>query len=272
MRRGIDVSSWQGRIDWARVAPHIDFAILRCGFGDDVRDQDDVYFERNAALCKEQNIPFGVYLYSYATNIDDARSEVRHTLRLIRDKKLEYPVFLDVESRRQMALPKEKLAEIVSYYCEEIEKAGYYVGIYASADTFMSNLDSRELDRFDRWVAEWGKRLELPYNAGMWQNTAYEEMPGIIGRVDGDYAILDYPLIIKEAGLNHLDENAPKYRVGEKVFVSGDVYTTPAAAEVKENICDKEYEILEVIRDANAPYRLEVGFAKESEVYTKKDR
>ncbi len=271
MRRGIDVSSWQGRIDWTRVKPFVDFAILRCGFGDDVVSQDDVYFERNARMCEELGIPYGVYLYSYATNIDDARSEVEHTLRLIRGKKLEYPVFLDVESRRQMALPKDRLAEIVSFYCEEMEKAGYYVGIYASADTFMSNLDSRVLDRFDRWVAEWGDRLELDYNAGMWQNTAYEELPGIDGRVDGDYALLDYPVIIRDAGLNHLDENAPKYRVGERVYVSGSVYTSSSATDIRTSVCDEEFEILGIERNAAAPYRIESGYVKAEDVYTKRD-
>ena len=94
MRRGIDVSSYQGRIDWYKVKPYIDFAIIRCGFGNNLYSQDDVYFERNARLCEELNIPYGVYLYSDATTLDDARSEVMHTLRLIKDKKLEYPVFL----------------------------------------------------------------------------------------------------------------------------------------------------------------------------------
>ena len=91
MLKGIDVSSYQGRIDWNKVKPYIDFAIIRCGWGNNSRRQDDVYFERNSRMCHELNIPFGVYLYSYATNLDDARSEVEHTLRLIRDKKLEYP-------------------------------------------------------------------------------------------------------------------------------------------------------------------------------------
>lgn len=271
MKRGIDVSSWQGRIDWSRVRPYIDFAILRCGFGGNDRRQDDAYFERNAEMCKALGIPFGVYLYSYAVNIDDAKSEVEHTLRLIRDKKLEYPVFLDVESKRQMSLPKERLTEIVSYYCEEMERAGYFVGIYSSVDRFLSNLDSRELDRFDRWVAEWGDRLEDKYNAGMWQNTAYEEMAGIDGRVDGDYALLDYPTIIREAGLNHLDENAPKYRVGEKVYVSGSIYKTDSATEIVRSVCDTEFEILEVVRDAAAPYRVSDGYVKQDSVYTKVD-
>lgn len=267
MKKGIDVSSWQGRIDWTRVKPHIDFAILRCGYGNDVAYQDDREFERNAKMCKELGIPFGVYLYSYATTLDDAQSEVDHTLRLIKNKKLEYPVFLDVESARQMALPKDRLVRIVNHYCEEMEKNGYYVGIYSSLDRFKSNLDSRELDKFDKWIAEWGDRLTYKGEAGMWQNTDYEDIPGIRGRVDGDEAFYDYPRIIRDAGLNHLDEiPSLKYKVGDTVCASGSIYKNYNATEIRDSVCDREFKIEEVIEGKEAPYRVSLGYIKESEI------
>lgn len=206
MKKGIDVSSWQGKIDWTKVKPHIDFAIIRCGFGNDHKRNDDIYFERNAKECEALGIPYGTYLYSYATTLDDARSEVEHTLRLIKGKKLEYPVYLDVESKRQMSLPKDELIEIVKYYCEEMEKNGYYVGIYSSLYRLRSNLDSKELDPFDKWVAEWNDRFTYNKPAGMWQRTSREDIPGIRGRVDGDEAFYDFPKIIRDRGLNHLDD------------------------------------------------------------------
>lgn len=270
MRRGIDVSSYQGRIDWTRVKPYIDFAIIRCGWGNDITSQDDVYYERNARICEELNIPYGVYLFSYATTLDEARSEVEHTLRLIKDKKLEYPVFLDVEERRQMSLPKSELTEIVKYYCEEMEKNGYYVGIYASLDRFKSNLDSKELDKFDKWVAEWNEHLTYEGKAGMWQNTSYEDIPGIRGRVDGDIALIDYPKIIRDANLNHLKEEE-KYKVGDKVFVTGDVYNNENKEIVITTACDEEEVIERVIEDALAPYQISTGFVTEEEIYTKCD-
>lgn len=268
MRKGIDVSSYQGRIDWSRVKPYIDFAILRCGYGNDIKSQDDVYYERNAQMCRELNIPFGVYLFSYATNLDEARSEVEHTLRLIKGKRLEYPVFLDVESRRQMALPKNELVEIVKYYCEEMERNGYYVGIYASLDRFKSNLDSKELDRFDKWVALWSDRFTYEGEAGMWQNTSYEEIPGINGRVDGDIAFNDYPRIIKEAGLNHLDERL-KYKKGDRLYLTGDIYEDSDGDIVKSRVCDEEVVIEAVYNDKNAPYEIEGGYVKQEELYRK---
>lgn len=268
MRKGIDVSSYQRKIDWTKVKPYIDFAIIRCGFGNDVRRQDDIYYERNTQMCEENNIPYGVYLYSYATNLDEARSEVEHTLRLIKDKKLEYPVFLDVESRRQLSLRKEELVEIVKYYCEEMEKNGYYVGIYASLNTLRNNLDSRELDKFDKWVAEWNDKFTYKGEAGMWQHTSYEELSGIRGRVDGDIAFYDYPKIIRDAKLNHLEENT-KYKKGDKVFVTGAVYENAHSDAIINNLCDKETIIEDVFIDAINPYKIEEGYIKEEEIYKK---
>lgn len=270
MRKGIDVSAYQGRIDWTKVKPFIDFAILRCGYGNDLRHQDDVYFERNASMCKELNIPFGVYLYSYATTLDEARSEVEHTLRLIKDKKLEYPVFLDVESKRQMALPKDDLVEIVKYYCEEMQREGYYVGIYSSLNRFKSNLDSKELDSYDKWVAEWNDKFTYTGEAGMWQNTSFEEIAGIRGRVDGDIAFYDYPKIIRDAGLNHLENNY-KYRAGENVYITGEIYEDSDARVELKNVCDTLFTIESVVSGAIAPYKISEGYVRENSVYKKEN-
>jgi GH25 family lysozyme M1 (1,4-beta-N-acetylmuramidase) len=271
MFKGIDVSSYQGNIDWTKVKPYIDFAIIRCGWGNDFKNQDDVYYEKNANRCKELNIPFGVYLYSYATNLDEARSEVEHTLRLIKDKKLEYPVFLDVEDKRQMALPKERLVEIVKYYCEQIEKNGYYVGIYSDLNRFKSNLDSKELERFDKWVAEYNDKLTYDKEVGMWQNTSYEELAGIYSRVDGDIALINYPKIIRDAGLNHLDTNKLKYNIGDKVYVSGKIYNDSDAQTVLKEVCNQEFTIEGIDKDKIAPYKISEGYVKEESVFLKCD-
>ncbi len=270
MIKGIDVSSYQGRVDWSKVKPYIDFAIIRCGWGNDTTRQDDLYYERNAEECARLNIPFGVYLYSYATTLDDARSEVAHTLRLIKDKKLLYPVYLDVESKRQMNMRKDDLIEIVKYYCEEMEKNGYYVGIYANLNTLRNNLDSTELDPFDKWVAEWNDRFTYNKEAGMWQHTSYEELPGIRGRVDGDIAFKNYPKIITDAGLNHLQDSKLQYRKGEKIFVTGDIYDNVDANKITTSVCDKEFTIEETFEGKNAPYKIDAGYVKAEEVYQKK--
>lgn len=261
MTKGIDVSVYQGKIDWHRVKPYIDFAIIRCGYGDDVVSQDDAYYERNTKECEKLHIPYGVYLYSLATTIDEAQSEVAHVLRLVRGKKLNYPIFLDVESRRQMALPKDELIAIVKYFCEEIERAGYYVGIYSSLNRFRDNLDSQELDAFDKWVAEWNDELTYKGAAGMWQYTSFAELAGIKGRVDGDMALLDYPKIIKDAGLNHLDD-AKDLHVGDSVIVSGPIYTSALAQEEITSVCEEEFILIGITDNAVAPYQICDGFVK----------
>lgn len=95
--RVIDVSEHQGTINWDAVKGHIDGAILRCGYGDNIASQDDKQWKRNADECTRLGIPFGVYIYSYATSDAQARSEAEHVLRLISGYKLSYPIYLDLE-------------------------------------------------------------------------------------------------------------------------------------------------------------------------------
>lgn len=94
--QGIDVSTFQGDIDWQKVKDSgIEFAIIRCGYGDDLTQYDDAKWKRNADECTRLGIPFGAYLYSYAASIGEAESEAAHALRLLYGYKLSYPVYLD---------------------------------------------------------------------------------------------------------------------------------------------------------------------------------
>lgn len=277
MRKGIDVSSYQGNINWELAKEHIDFTIIRCGYGNNIVSQDDIRYQRNADECTRLKIPFGVYLYSYATNLKMAQSEVDHTLRLIKDYKLEYPVFLDVEDRSQLNLPKEELVSIVKYYCEKLESAGYYVGIYASLNTLNGVLDSEELKGYDKWVAEWGKDFNYKGNSGLWQNSNNETIPGINTRVDGDIAFYFYPEIIRENGLNHL-ENEPaketlKYKKGDTVYLNGPLYQDEQGKTVIKNYHNKKVTITNTndVKGITAPYEINgSGHAKEESLSKKK--
>ena len=96
LKRGIDVSAHQGDINWEKAkAAGVEFAIIRCGFGSDIKEQDDGKFQRNVSECERLEIPYGVYLYSYADSMEKARSEARHTLRMLNGRKPDYPVFYD---------------------------------------------------------------------------------------------------------------------------------------------------------------------------------
>lgn len=208
--RGIDVSSHQGVINWEQVKSQVDFAIIRCGFGVNKPEYDDKQFIYNANECTRLGIPFGVYLYSYASNIENAKSEAEHTLRLIQNYKLEYPVFYDVEDPQyQAGLSNDILTQICTTYCDAMEQAGYYVGIYSSLSWFRTKLNSKELNRFDKWVAQWNQVDQADFIHGMWQYTSDGRVAGINGRVDMDIAYYDYPAVIKRAGLNGFPKPDP---------------------------------------------------------------
>ena len=119
---GIDVSQYQGLIDWEVVKDRIDFAIIRCGFGQDRPDQDDKLFRRNADECTRLNIPFGVYLYSYAKTTNDAKKEADHVLRLVKDYQMAYPVYYDLEDNNTTGKQSnEVIGDIAKTFADILE-------------------------------------------------------------------------------------------------------------------------------------------------------
>ncbi len=192
---GIDISEFNGDVNIAALRGKVDFIIIRCGFGGDYSSQDDSQYRLNVQKCRAAGIPFGVYLYSYARNTDMARSEARHTLRLLREMRVEralYGVWYDVEDK---TLPTgEQLVDNCLTYCEEMRRAGYYCGIYASLSWMLNRLNSPRLSHIDRWVAQWNSTLDYP-GAGMWQ---YTDRGIINGKIfDMNRAFRDYPAIIE---------------------------------------------------------------------------
>lgn len=266
MYKGIDVSSYQGDINWEEAKKNIDFAIIRIGYGNDRVSQDDSKFERNASECERLGIPYGVYLYSYATTIEEAESEVQHTLRLIANKKLKYPVFLDVESDVQKELRSDDLIQVIEHYCIKMEEAGYYVGIYANLDWFVNRLDSPKLERFDHWLAQWSTKPTYAKPFGMWQYTSKLSLPGIVGLVDGDIAYKDYPQIIKEKNLNPAPSVLRKYKVGDEVIFTGTLYRDSygnGPGQTKKNL--KAVISRVNMKEASKPYNLNNGLGWVSE-------
>lgn len=183
----IDVSKHQGVIDWERVKPHIDGAIIRVGYGMDNVKQDDIYFKRNADECTRLGIPFGVYIYSYANSIEKAKSEAAHCLRLIKGYKLSYPVYLDLEESGTQSGAVER----AKVFGDIIEKAGYWCGIYANLNWWRNYLPG--LDRFTKWVAQYNKECTYSGKTDMWQYSPKGKIPGIRGYVDMNYCYRDFP-------------------------------------------------------------------------------
>lgn len=204
----IDVSEHQGTMNWDAVAPHIDGAIIRCGYGNDERGQDDAQFERNVAECRRLGIPFGVYLYSYAENDAMAESEAAHMLRKIEEVGggLSLPAYLDVE-QRGLEWYFKRACEVVG---PKVEAAGYWMGWYSGR----ANANAQGLASlpYTAWVAEYGAPLAFDGAADIWQYTSSEYVGGV-GPLDCNECYRDLPGEITGTGFagdHHGDASQPQ--------------------------------------------------------------
>lgn len=191
---GIDVSHHQGTIDWDRVAGQIDFAILRCGYGSNTTEQDDRQWKANVEACTRLKIPFGVYIYSYATTEAQAVSEARHVLRLLEGYSPSLPVYLDLEDDSILAkCDNAQILRNAKAFCDLIQEAGYEVGIYANTNWWTNYLTSAEYEKWDRWVARYAQQTGYGKHYSMWQYTSTGSVKGISGNVDMNYWYGDFP-------------------------------------------------------------------------------
>lgn len=193
-KKGIDVSVFQGNIDWGKVkAAGIQFAIIRCGYGADLKKQDDRKFKQNVEGCLKHDIPFGVYLYSYANSVEKAKSETAHVLRLLSGINLQMPVFYDLEDANTTGkCSGEVIGDIAETFCNAIQAAGYKVGIYANLDWFKNKLTDKRFDAWDKWVAQYNSKCTYAGKYVGWQYSSTGKIDGISGNVDLDEFYVDY--------------------------------------------------------------------------------
>ena len=188
--KGIDVSYHNGTIDWKRVKQsEAKYAIIRCGYGKNVKSQDDKKWEENVRGCTDNNIPYGVYLYSYADNVEKASSEADHAIRLLEGKKFKYPVYYDLEENKiRDRLTKQQIADIAQTFCDKLSAKGYTVGIYANKDWFTHYLTDSRFNNWTKWVAQYNTVCNYHGKYDMWQCSSSGSIPGISGRVDLNYS------------------------------------------------------------------------------------
>lgn len=209
MSKGIDVSKHQGVIDWQKVKNSgIDFAILRAGYGK-YDGQKDERFEKNYINAKNAGIKLGAYHYSYAKSVEDAKKEAEVFIKWIGGKQFEYPVALDVEEKSQSDKGKQFVSDIIRAFCETVEKAGYYVCVYANKYWLDNFIDGDCKRKYDTWLAQWSEKATYDGNYGIWQYSSQGNIDGITGRVDLDESYKDYYSIIKVNGLNGFSKSAP---------------------------------------------------------------
>ena len=203
MLKGIDVSFWQGNIDWEKAKNSIDFAIIRLGFGTGTLDN---YAKRNIEELNRLNIPYGVYWFSYAYSVDMAKNEAKSTVKFLKElgANLSYPVYFDWEydSRKYAAkngvnVSGELLRNMATAYCEEMESAGYYAGIYANPDYIVNHFGNDIFKRFDLWLAH--VTSSTSYEANLWQYSFSGKVPGVTTLVDMNKCMVDYPALVNKA-------------------------------------------------------------------------
>lgn len=200
--KGIDISSWQGKIDWKKVSDYgMDFAIIRITEVGNVKDSQ---FENNFAGCNKYKIPVGVYKYSYAMNISEIQSEARKVVSVLNGRRIQFPVFLDLEHNNQRALGSESIHKMADAFREIIEAAGYKFAIYCNVDWYV-NVICSHLKKYDFWVARYPandngtvvERLRPDFGVG-WQYSSEAVIPGISGKVDRNVFYKDYTEAKKE--------------------------------------------------------------------------
>lgn len=211
--RGIDVSAYQGTIDWKTVANYgMGFAILRIT---EKGNKTDSQFEANYSGCKAHSIPVGVYKFSYALNITDAQKEAQSVLNVLKGRTLEFPVWLDLEYAKQCQLGNFAVEKIAVAFLKTIKSAGYSVGIYCNADWYKKVLTDT-LKLYDCWIAQYPsydngtlqERLRPSYGVG-WQYSSKATIPGINTKVDRNVFYKDYK------GSDNMTETEAKNKVIE---------------------------------------------------------
>lgn len=192
MKKGIDVSYANGRLDWSKL--DVDFAIIRIGYGGDIKKQDDSQAIYNMDECERLGIPYGVYIYSYALNQPNVESEVDHTLRMIKGRKIELGVYFDMEDadgyKRKNGIDPYKNRDLLTgfciKYCEAIERAGYKAGVYANYDWFKNVLYMNKLVKWQIWLAQW-QVYKPAMTCDIWQYSSEGTFDGVKGRFDMNY-------------------------------------------------------------------------------------
>jgi GH25 family lysozyme M1 (1,4-beta-N-acetylmuramidase) len=211
---GIDVSRHNGDIDWAAVAADgIDFAIIRIGYrgySEGVLQEDDK-FVQNIEGAIGAGIPVGVYFYTQAVTVNEAREEAAYVVEKLRPYEITYPVVFDIEITeagsdgdvpRQNAVSGTVLTDAANAFCEHIRDAGYTPMIYANLRMAYLKLDMRRLAGWDFWISEWRDEEHDPsfyYDYQMWQYASDGKVAGIDGNVDMNICFAHYENLIEEA-------------------------------------------------------------------------
>ncbi len=191
-RKGIDVSRYQDKIDWEKVADdEVDYAFVRLGIRGYTEGEilEDETFQTNIEGALKNDIDVGVYFFTQAMSEEEAEEEAEFVIESIAPYKVTYPVVIDVEAvtsanARSNDLSKEDRTKYCIAFCEKVKEAGYTPMIYGNLKTFMLLLDIEQLEEYDKWFAYYDEAYYFPYDFKIWQYTNKGKVSGIKGDVD----------------------------------------------------------------------------------------
>ena len=198
--QGIDVSKFQGDIDWTAVAADgIEFAFLRVGYRGYTEGMiyGDDYFHQNAQSAIDNGINVGVYFFSQATTTEEAVEEANFVLNEIKDYRISYPIVFDMEDisgavERISNLTKAEITAITIAFCDKIAEAGYTPMIYGNSHWFFSKLDLEQVTKYDKWYAQYSSEPYYPYEFTVWQYSNSGIVNGTNGVIDRNLSFVDY--------------------------------------------------------------------------------
>ncbi len=213
--KGVDISEFNGDVDMNKLkAAGYTFVIIRLGYGDDETNQDDSLFETNVRKAEAAGLDWGAYIYSYALTEREAKSEVAHTLRLLKGKHPTMPIAFDWEDdsyKQRNGMPSDENVRKIAYtYLSGIEAAGYYPILYTGYDWLMGAFNHPDIDKYDVWLAQWSATYDYTRRPlGMWQYGGEQNfleptaVEGLSGSFDKDFSYKNYPMIVKAYGYNN---------------------------------------------------------------------
>ena len=211
--KGIDISTYQRNVDFKKLkAAGVNFVILRAGYGNALAypNQYDDMFESHYKNAKAAGLNVGAYWYLYATTVSGAQQEAKSFLKALKGKKFEYPVYIDLEERSQFNTGRTNCSNMVRAFCDILENAGYWSGLYISRNPLQNYITPEVANRYSLWVAEYASKCNYNGQVDIWQYTSSARYNGFNGNLDGDYSYKDYPTLIKNAGKNGYTKPAEK--------------------------------------------------------------
>ena len=211
--KGIDISHWNGCIDFEKVkASGIDFVIIKAG-GSDKGFYTDSKFIENYNKAVAAGLSVGAYYFAgkYFRGIEAGVIDAHKFIEILKGLKFDYPVFLDIEAQDNRY--KDEITDAAVAFCQEMEKTGYFVGIYASdISGFQYKLNHDRIKSYAHWVARYGNEPKVCKEYGIWQYSSKGNVNGISGSVDMDISAVDYSKTIKEKGFNGYPKKESKKR------------------------------------------------------------